>query len=423
MFDIFRRYLAALGMRISALAGQEYVGMSPKEWFAMASAGTMTDAGIFVDPEVAKKASAVFACMRILGGTGGSLPCQIFKRLLDGGRELDTSLSLYRTLHEQPNPLYSAFTYWQAVIQHIHFYGNSYTWLLRKGNGEVENLFLLDPRGVITKRIGMRWGYEVTLVDNQKKIIDQKDILDFPNTFFDMKTGRGTSTISAGAQAIGLSLATEAHSARFFANAAEPSMIVKYPKLVTQDMKEEIRKYIVEKSGGQMAHSPLVLSQGAEVSVLTMKAVDAQLLQSRVFQVEDIARLFGLPPWMIGSTEKTTSWGAGVEQMGIAFVVYALRSQLTMMEQELDRKLFPARTHFAEFNVSGLLRGDIKSRYAAYRIALGGNQLPGFMDIDEIRKLENLEPRGQNKIYEPSQGETTGSTNGQSEQTVETAAQ
>jgi len=385
-----------------ALAGQEYVGMSVKEWFALGSAGTMTDAGIFVDPEAAKKTSAVFACMRILGGTAGSLPCQVFKRQSDGGRELDMSMPLYNKLHREPNPLMSAFTYWQTVVQHIHFYGNSYTRLLRKASGEVEYLLLLDPRSVVPVKNSTRWRYEITMEDNSKKTVDQDDILDFPNVFFDLRTGRATSTITAGAQSIGLTLATEAHSTRFFGNGAVPSMVVKYPSKVNPDLKDEIVKYIKEKSGGKSVHSPLILSEGAEVSTLTMKAEDAQLLQSRVFQVEDIARWFGLPPWMIGSTEKTTSWGSGVEQMGIAFVVFALRSLLCMIEQELNRKLFRDEKHFAEFNVSGLLRGDIKTRFSSYRIALGGNQLPGFMTPDEVRKLENLEPRGQNELYQPS---------------------
>lgn len=380
-----------------------------------------TDSGVSVNADTARKVSAVFACNRLLSGAVAGLPKQIFQRDNGGGREQVTWPAEYRLLQFEPSPIMSAFVYWQTVIGQIHFYGNSYSLIDRLGNGLPDRIWLLDPRSVSVKRKDGHFEYIVQLTEGGSLTVDQDDILDFPNIFFDVQSGRGLSTIRGGAQSIGLSLAAEAHSARFFKNGAVPSVAIQYPAgaRMSKDMQDQVREYWKEKHGGENAHMPAVLTEGGDVKTLTMSAEDAQLLQAREFQVADIARLFGVPPWMIGAVEKTTSWGTGIEQQSIGFVTYTLKPLLTLIEQEINRKLFYAGRLFFEFNVSGLLRGDVKTRNEAYRIARGGNQEPGYMTINEIRKLENLPPiPGGDELYRPTAN--TGSAD--NEQAADAAA-
>lgn len=183
------------------------------------------------------------------------------------------------------------------------------------------------------------------------------------------------------------------HTARFFSNGARPDFVLKSSGVIKPDQTEQIRDAWEQMHGGSSrAHRPAILAGGLDVQELTMKAEDAQLIATRQFQVEDIARLFGVPPFMIGYTEKTTSWGSGVEQMSIGFIKYTLTRHLSKFEQEINRKGLRDPALFAEFNTAGLERGDIKTRYDAHRIALGRAGEPGFMTVNEIRRLENLPP-------------------------------
>jgi HK97 family phage portal protein len=146
-----------------------------------------------------------------------------------------------------------------------------------------------------------------------------------------------------------------------------------------------------ERNSGQGSkRTPVVLAGGMKLHQLTMSAQDAELLSQRGFQIEEICRAFGVPPFMVGHTEKTTSWGSGVEQMSIGFVKYTLQRHLVAFEQEINHKLFKTSRNFSEFVTAGLERGDLKGRYEAYRIALGRAGEPSWMKASEIRKLENM---------------------------------
>src|SRR5205814_313822 len=142
--------------------------------------------------------------------------------------------------------------------------------------------------------------------------------------------------------------------------------------------------------GADNSHKPLVLWGGMTAKELSLNAEDAQLLESRRFQVEDIARAFGIPPFMLGATDKTTSWGSGVEHMGQGFLTYTLQPHLNRFQQEINRKIFRISRYFVEFNTAGLLQADAQGRAKFYREAIGGSQGPGWMKINEVRRLENL---------------------------------
>lgn len=231
------------------------------------------------------------------------------------------------------------------------------------------------------------------------------------------------ATVEAGSQAIGLALVAERHSASYLKNSMASDTVITYPQgKMSPDLKEETRKYLKKHYGGTEKGTPLVLTEGGTATTLVIDAEKAQILQSREFQAIDITRLFGIPPWLIAAVEKTTSWGTGIEQMNIGMVTYALNPLIVRMEQEYNRKIFRDGKNFVQFNITGLLRGDAKTRHEAYRIARGGNQEPGWMSTNEIRKLENLQPDKDpesDKIYRPS----ANSGSEQNGQTAETTAQ
>lgn len=420
MFNTVRKYIAMLGAKITALAWRE---MTVKEWFSMGDAGTMTDAGIYVTPEIAKRASAVFACIRILAGCVSTSPAQVFKRTADEGRELYPGHPLYRKVHLEPNPLMSAAVFFETAVSHIYLHGNAIALLMRNNRGGVRDIFLLDPRLVKNERVDNRLRYQVPLEGGGYRIYDQDDILHIPNIFVDLKDGRGMATIEAGSQSIGLSLVAERHSASYLKNSMASDTVITYPQaLMSKDMREKTIEYLEEHYGGTKKGTPLVLTEGGTAATLTIDAEKAQVLQSREFQVTDITRLFGIPPWLVSAVEKTTSWGAGIEHMNIGMVAYALNPLIVRLEQEFNRKIFRDGKNFVELNITGLLRGDTKTRHEAYRIARGGNQEPGWMTINEIRKRENLQPDDDpesDKIYRPPAN--SGSV--ENGQTAETAAQ
>jgi HK97 family phage portal protein len=192
----------------------------------------------------------------------------------------------------------------------------------------------------------------------------------------------------------GIAYAADEYSGRFFQNGARPDFAITMAGSPTPDQLANLRASWSDRYGGaSKSHLPAVLTGGMDVKQLTMSAEDTQLIETRQFQVEDIARVFGVPPFMIGHTEKTTSWGAGVEQMSIGFVKYTLQRHLTKFEQEINRKFWRRDTgYFAEFAVEGLLRGDAKTRSEFYRSALGGSAGPAWMSTNEVRRLENLPP-------------------------------
>jgi len=254
------------------------------------------------------------------------------------------------------------------------------------------------------KRSGAGLLYKLWSEDG-KPVLSDVDMIHVPGVGFDGL--RGMSPIKfAAKQAVGLAMAAEEHSARFFGNGARPDFVLEmeggFSEIggagrkhnLNEDQIEMIRSQFSEwHEGARNAYRPAILAGGLTLKPLTFNSEDSQLLETRGFQVRDIARIYGVPPHMIGETEKVSSWGSGVENMGIGFVKYTLQRHLTKIEQELNLKLFgSAAPLFVEFNVEGLLRGDSKTRAEFYGRALGGSAGPAWMTPNEVRRLENLPP-------------------------------
>ena len=371
---------------------------------------SMSAHGEPVNRDSVMKVSAVYACVRLLAGSIGSLPAQIYQR--DGKKkEVFSDHPYYSTLHDEPNPMITSVVFWECVVNHMLLEGNHYSLIGRNRAGDMLSLTPLNPARVEPDAVNGRLTYAVVFDDGHSAVYDQDDILHIPNIGWDGKKGLSTLR-SALINSAGGALAADKYSSTFFANDATPRGYIKFPESLTKEQADIIRQYWFDHHGHpDKRHLPAFIPQGGEFKEITMKAEDAQLIQTRSFQVTDVARIFGVPPHMIGHLEKTSSWGAGLEQQSLAFVIYTLRPLITRIEQEVNRKIIRSKKYFFRFNLAGLLRGDIKSRYEAYQIALGGNQQPGFVTVNEVRDLEDRAPiDGGDDLYKPLTGESSPDT-------------
>lgn len=352
-------------------------------------AGVPAAAGVVVNEASALRVTAVYACVRLIAGAIASLPLTVYRRT-DAGRERVRN-DLWWLLNEQPCPAVSAAVFWEYLLAQLLLSGDALAEIERGRGGAIRSLIPLDSRAVGIRRIDGRLRYEFCR-DGQWLGRDQDDILHIPGFGFD--GSRGMSVIRhAAREAIGLALAAEGFSSRFFASGAHPDVALKVPGKMSQEQIDNLRRIWASKYGGaHNASLPIVLTEGTDLKEVTLSAQDSQLIEARRFQVADIARAFGVPPHMVGETDKSTSWGSGIEQQGIGFVQYTLAPHLNRIEQEINRKCFRTERLFVEFNVEGLLRGDSKARAEYYTRALGGTQNPAWMTPNEIRRLENLPP-------------------------------
>ncbi len=372
--------------------------------------GTLSTHGETVNRDSALKISAVYACIRLIAGSIGTLPAHIFKKQGEQ-KSVATQHPFFNTLYQAPNPMVTSVVYWETVVNHMLLEGNHYSLIGRNRQGDLLSLTPLKPERVEPDIKGNRLQYAVVFDDGKYAVYDQDDILHIPNIGWDGK--RGLSTLkSALMNSAGGSLAADKYSAVFFANDATPRGYIKFDQSLTEDQANLIRNYWFERhQNPDKRHQPAFIPQGGEFKQITMSAEDSQLLETRSFNVADIARIFGVPPHMIGHMEKSTSWGTGLEQQSIGLVTYTLSPIITRIEKEVQRKIIRSPDYFFRFNIEGLLRGDIKSRYEAYQVALGGNQQPGFLTVNEIRALEDRAPVDNgNILYKPLTGDEHANT-------------
>ena len=392
-----------------------------EQWMEMFGGGDSV-AGPLVNYMTAMRATAVYACVRLIAGTIGMLPANVYQKADGGVRQEDQSHPLYPILHDQPNPVMSGPVFWEAIMTGALLLGNGYALIRRKGrNPDPVGLTWLHPKRVSVYMVNGRLKYHIMVDDTISpdsaswseggipEVVDQDDMLHIPGVGWDGV--RGMSVVAwAGRRAIGSALATDEHSALFFSQGAKPDFALKYPKALSKEQADMLREYWARKVAGlSNAHTPAILTEGGEVQQLTMSAEDSQLLQTRMFNVIDIARMFGVPPHMIGETTKSTSWGTGIEQQNMGFLTYTLGPWLNKIESESRRKLFRGdfAGHFMRFERDALLHADSKTRNDAYNIARGGTQAPAYMTINEIRRKENLPPieGGDDLFMPPGAGE------------------
>lgn len=358
--------------------------------------GNGSASGMAVTATSAMRVSAVAASTRLIAGAVATLPLHVYQRT-DSGRERVDDAPLWWLLNEQPTPRYSAATHWEQVVSTVLLRGDPCSFIGRSPLGEPREIVPLPWEGVKIELDEATNRLKYFVQDGYRTFgVDQDDMLHFPG--FGFNGIRSMSVLQWGARnAAGSALAMDEYAGRFFAGGAHPSIILNVPGKMSPDAVTQLQKAFADKySGVDNSHKlPLVLTEGVKHEALSINADDAQLLEARKFTVVDIARAFGVPPHMIGETSASTSWGSGIEAMGQAFVRYTLQPHLVRIEQELNRKLFRTSRRFVEFNREALLEGDSKAQADYFKAALGGpGSGPGWMKVDEVRKIKNLPPIG-----------------------------
>ena len=367
-------------------------GNQGSELFELLTGGLQSSAGVVVNEKTAMRVSAVYACVRLIAGAIANLPLPVYTGESTNRKQVKHPIATL--LNREPTPGFTAATFWEYIISSSLLSTDGLAEIKRTAGGKITGFVPLHPRSVDIIKHDGRLVYTIYPDGGDAYSVDQDDMLHIPGFGFDGV--RGMSVVQYVArQGIGISIAAEDYSGEFFSNGARPDFCLQTDaNNVGEDTAKVLRStWQARHQGKGNRHLPAVLTGGLKVQQITMSAEDAQLLATRQWQVIDIARAFGVPPFMIGEMEKTTSWGSGVETMGIGFLLYTLLPHLNRAQQEINRKCFSSERFFVEFNVDGLLRGDSKTRHEIYRKALGGSAGNGYMTVNEVRAKENLPPK------------------------------
>lgn len=349
--------------------------------------------GKVVTERSAMQMTTVYSCVRILAEAIAGLPLHLYRYRDDGGKEKAIDHPLYLLLHDEPNPEMSSFVFRETLMTHLLLWGNAYAQIIRNGKGEVVALYPLMPNKMSVDRdtdghlfyTYQRSNEEAPIAEGTKVVLSPKDVLHIPGLGFDGLVGY--SPIAMAKNAIGLAIATEEYGSKFFANGATPSGILEYPGTVKDP--EKVRdSWTRGFSGSGNAHKVAVLEEGMKYTPISISPEQAQFLETRKFQINEIARIFRVPPHMVGDLDKSSF--SNIEQQSLEFVKYTLDPWVVRWEQSIQRTLLQDEEksrYFVKFNLEGLLRGDYQSRMNGYATA----RQNGWMSANDIRELENLD--------------------------------
>lgn len=350
----------------------------------------VSDAGETISESNILALSAVWACTNLIAGTTASLPFMLYRQRADR-REPAREHKLFRLLHDAPNADQTAVDFWEFISASIELWGNGFAAIERNTAGDVVALAPVYPDLVTVRRMP-DGSLEYTWVEEGRlQRRGEAGVLHIRG--FGGNPLGGMSTLHFGRHAFGLARAVDRAAATTFRNGMRPSGALTFDTFLTQEQRSVARENLTETLiGAQNAGRPMILEGGTKWQPFTINPEDAQMLESRRFSVEEIARFFGVPPFMIGHTEKSTSWGTGLEQQVIGFQKFTLRRRLKRIEQAVMKQLLTPRDRsagiVAEFNLEGLLRGDSAGRASFYQTMTA----MGAMTINEVRALENLPP-------------------------------
>jgi HK97 family phage portal protein len=352
-----------------------------------------TTSGKAVNERTAMQTTAVYACVRILAESIAGLPLHVYKYRSDGGKERIPFHPLYHLLHDEPNPEMTSFVFRETLMSHLLLWGNAYAQVVRNGRGQAIALYPLLPSKMEVSRASngeLVYKYyrdvdESGLNPKGGYVTLRKDeVLHIPGLGFDGLIGY--SPIAMAKNAIGMSLATEEYGASFFANGANPGGVLEHPGVI-KDIQRVKDSWNSAYQGSGNAHKVAVLEEGMKFQAIGIPPEQAQFLETRKFQINEIARIFRVPPHMVGDLEKSSF--SNIEQQSLEFVKYTLDPWVIRWEQSLQQALIlPSEktTLFIKFNLDGLLRGDYQSRMNGYSV---GRQ-NGWMSANDIRELENM---------------------------------
>lgn len=352
-----------------------------------------SSAGKNVNERSAMQMTTVYSCVRILAEAVAGLPLHLYRYKEDGGKERAIDNNLYHLLHDEPNKEMSSFIFRETLMTHLLLWGNAYAQIIRNGKGEVVALYPLMPNKMQVDRdengelyyIYTRSSDEAKTMEEVTVYLTPRDVLHIPGLGFDGLVGY--SPIAMAKNAIGLAIATEEYGAKFFANGAAPSGVLEHPGTIKDPSR--LRENWNSTFGGSANSGKVaVLEEGMKYTPISISPEQAQFLETRKFQIDEIARIFRVPPHMVGDLEKSSF--SNIEQQSLEFVKYTLDPWVIRWEQSLSRALLnedEKRKYFFKFNLEGLLRGDYESRMSGYAVA----RQNGWMSANDIRELENMD--------------------------------
>lgn len=354
-----------------------------------------TTSGKPVNERTAMQTTAVYSCARILAEAVAQLPLHVYAYKEDGGKEIKHDHPLYYLLHDEPNPEMTSFVFRETLMSHLLIWGNAYAQIIRDGAGRVLGLYPLLPDKMEVERDERGNLYYIYSRDTDENpnfkgsgqfVLKAEDVLHIPGLGFDGLIGY--SPIAMAKNTVGMTLACEEYGASFFANGANPGGVLEHPG-VLKDPSKVRESWNSVYRGSNNAHKIAVLEEGMKYQQIGIPPEEAQFLETRKFQVNEIARLFRVPPHMVGDLEKSSF--SNIEQQSLEFVKYTLEPWVIRWEQALQRALLlPGEKgkYFIKFNLDGLLRGDYQSRMNGYSV---GRQ-NGWLSANDIREMENLNP-------------------------------
>lgn len=337
--------------------------------------------------------TAVYSCVRILSEAVASLPLHFYEYGENGSKVKAIDHPLYRLLHDEPNPEMTSFVFRETLMTHLLLWGNAYAQVIRNGKGEVVALYPLMPDRMKVDRDEhgrLYYEYQVSKDDpptnkGSSVKLTPDEVMHIPGLGFDGLVGY--SPIAMAKNAIGLAIAAEEYGSKFYANGAAPSGVLEHPGTLKDPSK--VRDSWSQTFGGSAnSHKVAVLEEGMKYTPISISPNEAQFLETRKFQIDEIARIFRVPPHMVGDLEKSSF--SNIEQQSLEFVKYTLDPWVSRWEQNMMRSLLSEeekKKYFIKFNVDGLLRGDYQSRMNGYATA----RQNGWMSANDIRELENLD--------------------------------
>jgi HK97 family phage portal protein len=379
------RFLSWVGRRIFAATQRDKTGFFV-DW---AQGGLKSSSGEIVSNDKSLQLSTVFACIRAISEDVGKIPLKLYKNVKPRGKEVRSEHPVYRLLHDRPNPEMTAMTFRQTLTAHVLSWGNGFAEIERDIEGVPMALWPIKPNRVRVFRLddGQIW-YEIRTDDDQTAWLPSHRVLHVPGLGFDGLVGY--NIIQYARECMGGVMATQKLSSSMFGSGIRSSGILTHPARLSPEAQDRLRQSF-EKYSSSDALRLMIIEEGMAYSPSTIPPQEAQFLETKQFSVPEICRWFRMPPSKVADTTRAQGWST-LEQTNMNYVTDTLMPWFVRWEQEIWRKLLNPREQkkgfFARHVMEGLLRGDIKTRYEAYRV--GRNW--GWLSADDIRELEDMNP-------------------------------
>lgn len=362
--------------------------------------GSTSSSGMRITADTAKRIATVLACVGVIGRNLGMMPCKILTEAPDGSKKIVDHHPVYDVLYIRPNKFQTAFEFKQMMQGHLELRGNAYAEIVPGDRGPVDQLIPMHPDRVIVEQLKpsgrLRYRYNDPLTGTTRILMGAPDSEVFHLRNFSDDGRMGQSTVGMACDVFGVGLAQQDYSARFLKNDARPPFVFEGTNFKTKEDERRFRESWQEGQTGANRGKGGLLPPGVTIKEIGVKPIDQQLLDAQKFSRIQICSIFGVPPHLIGETEKTATY-ASVEQFNIMYAVHCILPRLVLWEQAIQRDLLTSTKYFAKFSMAALLRGDTASRFNAYKIAIEN----GWMSQDDVRLLEDLNPipNGEGRTY------------------------